>query len=231
MKGLVLFSGGLDSTTALAVAREDCTEVLALSIMYGSVHSSKEMTAAQRIVQYYKDKHEPGRVLEQEFVSLPAIIFQGSGSALLGESEIPNEEYHPIETETPSATVVPYRNGLFIAMAVALAAARSIDQVYIANHATDAQGFAYPDCTPEFVGASMAAAYIGTHRKVRLVTPFQWMSKSGIVEIGFSMHAPYHLTWSCYRGGEKACGRCPTCKERLAAFRINGLKDPIEYES
>jgi 7-cyano-7-deazaguanine synthase len=219
---LVLLSGGLDSATALALALSQGSHVAALSIQYGSVHSDAEGKAAHAVAGFYD--------LPLEILTLPTSIFRGGNSALLGESNIPNEEYHDPEKETPSATVVPFRNANFIAAAVAQAEARGFEEVWMAVHATDHGGWAYPDCSPEFIGAMAAAVYIGTLRKVRLVAPFINMSKGDIVKVGTQLNVPYHLTWSCYRGGDLACGECPTCLERLKAFRDAGVEDPIKYQ-
>lgn len=229
MDAVVLLSGGMDSTTALAQALRDGAEtVLALTFDYGSMHALKEQAAAKRVVEHYQGKVKGRQVIHQTF-SLNEIMFHNSGSSLMGESEIPDEEYHDVEKESPSSTVVPYRNAVLISNAVAFAASRKYDRVYVAVHASDAQGFAYPDCTPEFIGNMVSAAYIGTHKQVRLVSPFQWMTKSEIVERAVNLWAPLQLTWSCYRGWEIACGNCPTCRERIQAFREAGYEDPIPY--
>jgi 7-cyano-7-deazaguanine synthase len=221
---LVLLSGGMDSATALAQAMHENPNdnVSAISFKYGSRHQQAELAAACKVADHYDLLHH--------FIVVMPDIFHGSGSALMGESDVPNEEYHDPEKETPSVTVVPFRNANLISAAVAIAEAQHIGLVYIAVHATDAKGFAYPDCTPEFIGAMAAAVYVGTHRKVRLVSPFQWMSKSETVTRAHSLFVPLQLTWSCYRGGSKACGQCPTCIERIKAFIDAKLIDPIPYE-
>lgn len=223
MKALVLLSGGMDSTTALAKALSTfgMEAVEAISVQYGSVHQNAESAAAEVIASYYE--------VHRRVLYIDPDVFNQGNSALMGKSAIPDEEYHDIETETPSATVVPFRNANFISQAVAVAEGAGYDQVWIANHATDSAGFAYPDCTPEFMGAMAAAVYIGTLRKVRLVTPFQQMSKAEIVGVAADLEAPLHLTWSCYRGAEVACGQCPTCLERIRAFAVAGYVDPINY--
>jgi 7-cyano-7-deazaguanine synthase len=125
---------------------------------------------------------------------------------------------------------VPYRNGTFLSHAASLALEIEADMIYAGMHAEDAHNWAYPDCTPEFIGAMQNAIYIGTYYKVRLVAPFTYKSKADIVELGIKLGAPLHLTWSCYEGGAVACGICPTCIGRLEAFRSLGQTDPIEYE-
>lgn len=222
MKAVVLLSGGMDSTTALAKClQQGMEEVLPLSVRYGSTHEAAESMAAEQVANFY---HLPRYV-----VTLPPDIFSGGASALLGESDIPEEEYHDITKETPSVTVVSFRNANLISAATAIAEAHGFDQVWVAMHQTDFSGWAYPDCSPEFVGAMAAAIYVGTMHKVRLVTPFLWNTKAEIVMEAAELEAPLQLTWSCYRGGNHHCGECPTCKERIKAFSVAGYIDPVEY--
>ncbi len=230
MKAVVLHSGGLDSTTALAQAIRDGSQMtMALAFTYGSRHRSAEMDAGRKVIEHYMLKGTPALIRYE--LALPEFIFQGSGSSLMGESEVPEEEYHDPEKESPSSTVVPYRNAVLISIAAAIAESRGFDRVYLGVHQTDAQGFAYPDCTPEFIGAQESAIYIGTHRKVRLVAPFQWMTKADVVTRAAMLGAPVQYTYSCYRGGEKHCGACPTCRERIQAFKTAGFVDPVPYEN
>jgi len=225
MKSIVLLSGGMDSTTALAQAIKQSDEVVALSLLYGSKHQASENGAAQMVVRHYG-------ILREVIAMEPEVFAVPGGSALLeGGQEVPNEEYHDPEKESPSATVVPFRNANLISQAVAYAEAHGFDRVWVAVHASDAQGFAYPDCTPEFMGAMAAAVYVGTHRKVRLEVPFQWMTKAGIVQRAHSLGVPLQLTWSCYRGGKLHCGACPTCLERIKAFETAGFVDPVVYDA
>lgn len=218
---VVLVSGGMDSAVALAEAIELDEPVTALSVRYGSVHENAESQAAKALVEWYGVEHV--------VISLPTEIFKGGDSSLLGESVIPNEEYHDIRKESPSSTVVPFRNATLLSVATAYAEAHGHTAVYMAVHASDHGGWAYPDCSPEFIGSMMAAVYVGTLRKVRLVAPFLWMTKAQVVQRGFELGVPFKLTWSCYRGGEKPCGQCPTCLERLKAFHDAGYKDQVEY--
>lgn len=223
MNRIVLLSGGMDSATALGLALEDKSNVAALSIKYGSVHEEAEGNAARMVAEFYG--------LPLQTYNLPSSIFSGGTSSLMGMTAIPDEEYHDPAKETPSTTVVPFRNANFLSIATALAEARGYDEVWMAVHATDHGGWAYPDCSPEFIGSMQAAVYIGTLRKVRLIAPFISMTKGEIVSAGMKLGVPYHLTWSCYRGGKVACGNCPTCRERRKAFYDAGEVDPIEYEA
>lgn len=243
MKAVVLLSGGMDSTTALAQALVDGAEkILAVSVKYGSKHNAAEGQSAKAVVSYYASL---GVDIEQVTFELPSEIFKGEGSALLGEIDMPALTYKEIqESEGPSPTVVPFRNANLLSIAAALADARGYDMVYIGAHAEDAHNWAYPDCTPEFLGAMANAIYIGTYQRVRLAFPFIWMTKSDIVQRATELLAPLGLTWSCYspvwvdaRIGEtdveeahfEHCGKCPTCVERANAFASLGYRDPVTY--
>ena len=228
MKALVLFSGGLDSSVclALAVKKYGKDEVLALSIGYGQKHS-KELEAAERITQFYKVKRmdlDLGR------------IFENSSCALLRESgeEIPHEEYARQLEKTggmPVNTYVPFRNGLFLSSAAAVALSYGCEEIYYGAHADDAAGNAYPDTSEAFNKAISEAVYIGSGNALRITAPFIDKTKADVVRVGIELKVPFELTWSCYEGHEKACGTCGTCRDRIKAFNANGLTDPIEYET
>ena len=221
---LVLTSGGVDSTTALALAIEKYGKdhVLALSISYGQKHS-KEIEAAKAVAQHYG--------VDQLFLDL-GLIFQYSNCSLLQQSteEIPEESYaEQIEKtggETPVSTYVPFRNGLFLSAAASIALSRDCEVIYYGAHADDAAGFAYPDCSPVFNNAMNTAIYEGSGHQLRIEAPFVNKTKSDIVAIGLKLGVPYELTWSCYEGGDKPCGKCGTCIDRAAAFAANGVADP-----
>lgn len=221
---LVLTSGGVDSTTALALAIEKYGKdhVIALSISYGQKHS-KEIEAAKAVAQHYG--------VEQLFLDL-GLIFQYSNCSLLQQSteEIPEESYaEQIEKtggETPVSTYVPFRNGLFLSAAASIALSRDCEVIYYGAHADDAAGFAYPDCSPVFNNAMNTAIYEGSGHQLRIEAPFVNKNKSDIVGIGLKLDVPYELTWSCYEGGDKPCGKCGTCIDRAAAFAANGVADP-----
>lgn len=221
---VVLLSGGLDSTTLLAEVvhnhDRDPLSILALSFRYGQKHSI-EVQKAAAIATHYRCAHT--------VIDLPK-IFGDESSVLADGPDNPHLTYKEIaEGAGPSPTVVPFRNANLISQATAIAVTVGASEVYAGMHAEDARGWAYPDCTPEFLGAMANAVYIGTYNKVRLVTPFQWIMKKDIVARGLALGVPFALTLSCYEGTEPACGKCPTCVERLAAFAACGAVDPLKY--
>ncbi len=227
MKALVLFSGGLDSTTALALAisKYGKENVVALSVSYGQKHI-KEIEASNKIARYYDVEHI--------FLDL-AKIFEYSNCSLLSQNSdiaIPEGEYAKQlqEQNGTLSTYVPFRNGLFLSSAASIALSKDCDIIYYGAHADDAAGEAYPDCSVEFTKAINEAIYLGSGKKVSVVGPFVNMHKADIVKLGLELNVPYELTWSCYEGHDKACGKCGTCLDRIKAFEANGVKDPIEYE-
>jgi 7-cyano-7-deazaguanine synthase len=234
MRSIVLHSGGLDSTTLLAYILDTTpSEVQPITFNYGSKHAEREIRAAKETVSFYQEKF-PGRVLPTLEWDVTNIFDDGmapnKSSLMKGGPEIPEEEYHDLNQESPSSTVVPFRNPILISLAVMHAEQWNFDWVFIANHLTDAAGAAYPDCLPESMGAMIALVTAATLRKVHLATPFQWQGKSQIAAWAIALKVPVELTYSCYRGGEKHCGRCPTCIERRKAFAVFHLTDPTEYE-
>ena len=223
MKALVLVSGGLDSTTSLAMAIDKYGKenVVALSVYYGQKHT-KEIEAAQKITEYYQVEH----------ISLDLTpIFQYSDCSLLAHSdkEVPHESYAEQLKETdgsPVSTYVPFRNGLFLSSAASIALSKDCGVIYYGAHADDAAGNAYPDCSESFNNAINDAIYIGSGNQLKVEAPFVKMTKAEVVKIGLELNVPYKYTWSCYEGGEKPCGVCGTCIDRAEAFSLNGVKDP-----
>ena len=228
MKALVLVSGGLDSTTCLALAVKEYghENVVGLSIFYGQRHD-KEIKAADAVCEYYKVEH----------ITLDlSTMFQFSDCTLLQHSdgEIPEESYDKQLEKTdgkPVSTYVPFRNGLFLSSAAAIALSKGCSKIYYGAHADDAAGNAYPDCSSNFNNAMNTAIYEGSGKQLSIEAPFINKNKAGVVKIGMELGVPYELTWSCYEGHDKACGKCGTCIDRIAAFELNGIKDPIEYEN
>lgn len=231
MKAVVLFSGGLDSSVALNQAMNDgAEEIIALTATYGSLHQTQEWQAAVDVTDEIFSRSPNPCYLDHVTVPLPN-IFGGGASAVMGDVPIPQEEYKDYEstTEGESVTVVPFRNANLISIAVTMAEVKGYSKVYAGMHASDHGRWAYPDCSPEFLGAFAAATYVGTMGRVRLAFPFVWMTKAEVVTRGVLLDVPLHLTWSCYLGGQVHCGKCPTCLERINAFVEAGWKDPVEY--
>lgn len=228
MKALVLSSGGVDSTTALALAIEKYGKenVVALSVSYGQKHD-KELRAAKAVAEYYG--------VEQLFLDL-SLIFQYSNCSLLQQSdqEIPEESYaQQIEKTggtTPVSTYVPFRNGLFLSAAASVALSMECSVIYYGAHADDAAGAAYPDCSQAFHDAMNQAIYEGSGKQLRIEAPFVGKTKTDIVALGLKHHVPYQLTWSCYEGKDEPCGKCGTCIDRARAFAANGVSDPAICE-
>lgn len=223
MKALVLFSGGVDSTTCLGLAIEKygCENVIALSISYGQKHQ-KEIEASVNIAKYYGVEHL--------YLDL-AQIFKYSDCSLLSHSdkEVPHESYvEQLEKTngTPVSTYVPFRNGLFLSSAASIALSKGCNVIYYGAHSDDAAGNAYPDCSSVFNEAMKKAVYEGSGRELTIEAPFVNWTKKDVVKEGLRLKVPYELTWSCYEGMDKPCGVCGTCIDRAAAFNANGVSDP-----
>lgn len=223
MKALVLFSGGVDSTTCLGLAIDKYGKenVVALSVSYGQKHT-KEIECSRKIAEYYGVEHI--------YLDL-AKIFEYSDCSLLEHSdrEIPKESYaEQIEKGDgkPVSTYVPFRNGLFLSSAASIALSKNCDVIYYGAHSDDAAGNAYPDCSDAFNKAMGDAIYIGSGNQLRIEAPFVNMTKAEVVKTGLALRVPYELTWSCYEGKERPCGVCGTCLDRAKAFELNGVKDP-----
>lgn len=225
MKKIVLLSGGVDSTTCLAVALQDCKpdDVLAVNMYYGQKHQ-REIASARRIAAYYG--------VEIMELNLSAIFAKSDCSLLIGSNNaIPHGSYAEQQKEigeVPVSTYVPFRNGLMLSAAASIAVSVGASQIYYGAHADDAAGNAYPDCSVRFTEAMNMAIYEGTGGKVNIIAPFVTLNKAAVVKKGLELGVPYKMTWSCYEGGEKPCGKCGTCIDRINAFRANGVEDVYE---
>lgn len=226
-KVLVLLSGGIDSTTCLAMSVRNygAEHVEAVSFSYGQKHV-KELECASAIAQHYGVKHTILTVDSQVFASSSSTLIQGHGEMNHGKT------YAEIQAENPGEvdTYVPFRNGLMLSQAAALAYSIGAYRIIYGAHSDDAAGGAYPDCTPEFYEAMNEAILQGTGKKVRLDAPLLLLNKSQVIKQGLELDAPYHLTRSCYEDDGPSCGTCATCIDRLEAFKANGLLDPIDYK-
>ncbi len=223
-EAIVLLSGGLDSATALAIAKEKGFDIVALTFDYGQKHK-RELESARKIAKHFNAK---------EHLVVPLDLGKLMRSSLTQKSmSIPLDRTgEEMSTSIPS-TYVPARNIIFLSIAASVAESRGAGSVFIAVNSVDFSG--YPDCTPEFISAFQKALDIGTKagrtgKGVRIETPLIKMTKAQIVREAIRLKVPLELTWSCYRGGKKACGKCDSCQLRLKGFEEAGFKDPLVYE-
>ena len=212
---VIVYSGGLDSTTLLYEERERVA--LAVTFDYGSNHAVREIACARHHCALLGIEH---LVIELGFMSR---YFQSS--LLSGADAIPSGNY---DEENMKSTVVPFRNGIMLSIACGLAESRGLKRVLIANHGGDHA--IYPDCRPGFIDAMDAAMRAGTYVNVAIAAPYTNLTKSDLVKRGAKLGIDYSQTYSCNRGGEQHCGTCGTCTERQEAFRKAGIPDPTTYE-
>jgi len=224
-EAVVLLSGGLDSATAAAMAVFRGHAVRILTVDYGQSHA-RELGSARQLARHFD-------ALEHRIVNVN--MGQWGGSALTDDSvEIPmDRKSHQMAGDIPS-TYVPARNTIMLSLALGYAEVTNSDHIFIGVNALDYSG--YPDCRPEFVEAYQRMADLATKRGVegrtiRIEAPLIQMTKAEIVKRGMELGVPFEKTWSCYRGGKKACGRCDSCLLRLKGFTEAGFYDPLEYET
>lgn len=226
MKAIVCFSGGMDSTTLATSYLRQGYRLGLLSFDYGQRHARRELTAARDVAWHFETMD---RSTSHQIVDLSGLADLLPGSALTDpEVDVPDGHY---AAETMRATVVPNRNAIMANIAIGIASAAQADVVALGMHAGDHA--IYPDCRPEFVRAlrqTMVHSLKGFHTP-KLETPFINISKTKIAQLGATLDAPLHLSWSCYKGGDLHCGTCGTCTERKEAFKDAGLSDPTEYEA
>lgn len=223
-RAVVLLSGGLDSSTVLAIARERGHDVVALTFDYGQRHE-KEVDCAKAVARALGASEHIvmpiplGHLMDSSLTSHDALLPEGRSRDAIG-SGVPS-------------TYVPSRNIVFLSVAASIAESIGAETVFIAANAVDFSG--YPDCTPEFLYAFQKVLDSGTKagkegRPIRVEAPVVDMTKADIVREAIRLGVPLELTWSCYKGGERACGRCDSCQLRLEGFRQAGAEDPLEYE-
>ena len=211
---VLVLSGGMDSVTMLYEYKTRIA--LAVSFDYGSNHNAREIECARLNCERLGIEHI---VIPLEFMSR---YFKSS--LLSGANAIPEGHYRQ---DNMKSTVVPFRNGIMLAIAAGLAESRSLDHVMLANHGGDHD--IYPDCRPEFVAAMSQAMTSGTYQGVTLLAPYTYLTKADIAIHGKRLGVDYSLTYSCYKGGEKHCGVCGTCVERKEALAAAEIPDPTEY--
>lgn len=212
---IIVVSGGMDSVTLMHEYKERIA--LAVTFDYGSNHNAREIECARKNCE----------LLGIEHIVIP-LKFMGEyfeSSLLSGADAIPEGHY---ADENMKSTVVPFRNGIMLSVACGLAESRGLKFVMLANHGGDHA--IYPDCRDGFVKAMSKAMEEGTYDHVAILAPYTSLTKSQIAAIGGRIGVDYSLTYSCYKGGERHCGRCGTCVERREAFAEAGLSDPTIYE-
>lgn len=217
MRGVISLSGGMDSTTLLAHLRDQGHEMLALMFTYGSKHNLYEENAAFDVASYYG--------VPIQIVDLTKTFAPFRSDLLLSGGDIPEGHY---EDSNMQRTVVPGRNLIFTAVAAGYAESIGAQFVALGIHSGDHA--IYPDCRPEFYKSARETVRNSSDGKVGLLAPFLNMHKGQIVTMGCRLNVPYHVTRTCYKNQEIACGRCGSCQERLEAFRFVGAPDPIQYE-
>jgi len=218
MKIIVLVSGGMDSVTALYQAAGDYEVLTGLSFDYGSKHNDKELPFAAWHCGQLGIRHE---VVKLDFINA---LF--ASDLLKSGGEIPEGHY---EAESMKQTVVPFRNGIMLAVAAGYAESIGAQGIVIAAHAGDHA--IYPDCREAFMEPMAGAICAGTYAKIAVIRPFIQARKEDIALTGSKLGVDFSQTWSCYKGGVKHCGKCGTCVERREAFALAGLEDPTGYES
>lgn len=232
-KCFVLLSGGIDSTTALAIAADEFpnSEIDCVTIDYGQRHLKEAACAAQQ-ARNYEANHV---TLNAKGLLTGMLVDKGAAN-----EDIPQTSYAELPSGI-SPTYVSFRNGMMLSLLAARAQSwvmaeeaqgqhiKATATIYAGIHADDAARDAYPDCTLEFAGAMANAIYVGTYFKVRLRVPLVHMAKPDVVAKGHELGVAYHDTWSCYVGADEHCGVCPTCRARKEAFELAGVLDPTTY--
>ena len=226
-KAVVLLSGGLDSTTTLAIAKQEGFEIYALSFDYGQRHRI-ELEQAQKIAKKFG-------VIDHQIITIN--LRQFGGSALTDSIEVPIHREEKRMGEEIPVTYVPARNTIFLSFCLAYAEVNKAPHIFLGINAVDYSG--YPDCRPEFIAAFEKLANLATKasvegkEKLKIHTPLIQLTKAEIILKGIELDIDYSLTHSCYspeRDG-KACGICDSCKLRLRGFKEAGLEDPVNYNN
>lgn len=213
---IIVLSGGMDSTTLLHEYHHRIA--IAVTFDYGANHNKREIGCAAANCKQLGIRH----------IIIP-LAFMGeyfNSSLLSGADAIPEGHY---TDENMRSTVVPFRNGIMLAIACGLAESNGLKYVMIANHSGDHA--IYPDCRPQFIDAMSQAMQNGTYDGITILAPYTNITKTDIARRGKAIGMDYALTYSCYKGGERHCGKCGTCVERKEALRDAGIDDPTEYEN
>ena len=212
---VIIVSGGMDSVTLLYERREDIG--LAISFNYGSNHNAREIPFARLHCERLGIRHI---TIDMDFMQE-----HFKSSLLEGADAIPEGHY---ESDNMKSTVVPFRNGIMLSIAIGIAESHGYRRVLMANHGGDHA--IYPDCRPQFVDAMGRAAREGTYINVTVDAPYTNISKTDIARRGAMLGIDYSETWSCYKGGDRHCGKCGTCVERKEALMDAGIVDNTLYD-
>lgn len=217
-KTLLIYSGGLDSTTLLYYLLHNGVEVSCVNFQYGSKHNAAELECAKKVTF--------GLKVDLAVIDLSNIFKNFKSSLLTGGEEIPHGHY---QAENMKSTVVAYRNGIMLSIAAGIADSADICNVAYAAHSGD--HFIYPDCRPEFYSAQSDAILRGTINGIKLIAPFVHLDKKDIVEIGSACNVPWGWTWTCYEGDsiKGHCGKCGSCVERKEAFALAKVIDTAHF--
>lgn len=220
-KAVIIASGGVDSSTLLYKSVNEGFEVYALTFIYGQRHF-KEIEYAKRIAEQLN--------LDHKLVDLSSLKVLLSGSALTDSSvEVPEVPETSEHYETLQTTIVPNRNAIFLSIGIGYAVSLHANYVFFGAHFSD-RGV-YPDCRKEFVEAFQVSERLANDNQLLTIdAPFVDIDKSDIVKLGAELGVPFEQTWTCYKGGEKHCGVCSSCRERKRAFVEAGVPDPTGYE-
>ncbi|MDO4159331.1 MAG: 7-cyano-7-deazaguanine synthase QueC [Prevotellaceae bacterium] len=213
---VIIVSGGMDSITLLYDMQERIA--LGISFDYGSNHNAKEIAFAKLHCERLGIKHI--------VIKLGFMHDYFKSSLLEGADAIPEGHY---ASENMKSTVVPFRNGIMLSIAAGIAESNGMKYVMIANHGGDHT--IYPDCRPEFISAMSDATRYGTYPGVEVLAPYTNITKTDIARKGKALGIDYAQTWSCYKGGDRHCGKCGTCVERKEALHDAGIVDNTDYEA
>ncbi|MEO1958582.1 MAG: 7-cyano-7-deazaguanine synthase QueC [Nautiliaceae bacterium] len=218
MKAVVILSGGMDSTTAAFIAKHQGYEIIPLHFNYNQRTEKRELKAFNDICDFLNLK-------KRYVIDLPFFKQIGASALVDTNLKVPTDGIKP----GIPITYVPFRNGIFLSIATAIAEKEGAEAIFIGVVEEDSSG--YPDCTQEFIKHMQDAINAGTkpETKIKIKTPLIHLKKEDIVKEAIKYNVPLHLTWSCYQNEEKACGVCDSCRLRLKGFEKAGVKDPINY--